>query len=440
MFPPNPDDPIVRAVAAHSSRPFVVALSGGVDSIVLLHAAHALGAPIAAVHVDHQLRPDSADDRIFCARTCRALGIPFEAVEIDVEKGNSTQGRARIQRYAALFRAASRFGIERVATAHHADDREETALLQAARAAGPVALAGPRPQAEWRGWPLVRPLLEVSRATIEAWATARGLRWHEDPTNADERYARVRVRDDIRRGAGPETPLAERLRIAERLEAKAALVRRQVQPLGPIRRAIRRDALRDANPDVRIRALLDLAVELHGALPGALAAELSDAIEDANAAPRTFCGRHVLVDVDRDWVVFEASRGQGTRRRDADPPQPVRWNPAPGEALPWFEHRLVATVDPAPGAVWVESRDLTIRPPGAGDRLELGDRRPKISDLLAQAGVSPFMRPGWPCVYREGICRGVVGIETGGLDASSSDSSKRPGIFVARHGFPDRIR
>lgn len=177
----------------------VVAVSGGLDSVclldVLVQTAGWHGADLAVATVDHGLHPESADHARFVEELARGLGLPCFVRRVHVP--DPSEASARTARYAALE------GLEadRVALAHHREDQAETVLLQLLRGAGARGLGA---MARRRGR-YVRPLLDVHRAELEAWARHRGLRWVEDPTNPDPRYLRNRVRHEI-------LPLLEELR------------------------------------------------------------------------------------------------------------------------------------------------------------------------------------------------------------------------------------
>ena len=175
----------------------VAALSGGPDSAALLAVLATLRdaglvAWVSAVHVDHRLRPGSADDGEACAALCRRLGVAFERVEVEVAPGN-VQAQARLARYAALRRAAARAGATRIATGHTRSDQAETVLLRLLRGSGARGLAGIPPR---RGM-VVRPLIDRSRREVMAYLRARRLPWLEDPSNATPRYLRNRVRGAV---------------------------------------------------------------------------------------------------------------------------------------------------------------------------------------------------------------------------------------------------
>lgn len=195
-------DPYVGAVLATLRRRrllgrrdvVLAAVSAGPDSTALVGALAALRdhghiAGVAALHVDHQLRPGGDADAACAAAACAQLGVPFESVAVTVQPGN-VQAQARSARYAALRAAAARVGATRIATGHTRTDQAETVLLRLLRGAGARGLAAIPPR---RGL-LVRPLIDRSRAEGVAFCGRAGLVWRDDPTNATPRFARNRLR------------------------------------------------------------------------------------------------------------------------------------------------------------------------------------------------------------------------------------------------------
>lgn len=184
--------------AAHASR-YWVAFSGGLDSMVLLHALHQVRdelPSLAAIHVNHGLHPQAADWASRCAAECRALDIPIQLAEVSVSRGGeSVEAAARDARY-QVFRDLLQPG-ECLLTAHHQDDQLETFLLQAFRGAGPHGLAAMPQRAPLGAGELHRPLLAFTRGELEAWARERELAWLDDPSNADDRFDRNFLRLEI---------------------------------------------------------------------------------------------------------------------------------------------------------------------------------------------------------------------------------------------------
>lgn len=193
----------IRArMPAQASGELCVAFSGGLDSTVLL-AALARAARtttdvrVRAIHIDHQLQPQSGDWARHCREIGRELGIEVESRRVDVvpEPDEGLEASARLVRYDAL--AEMMRAAETLVTGHHADDQLETMLLAVMRGSGVRGLASmPGCQPFGRGW-LVRPLLDWTRAELDRWARQERLRWIEDPSNDDHQYSRNLVRAQV---------------------------------------------------------------------------------------------------------------------------------------------------------------------------------------------------------------------------------------------------
>lgn len=179
--------------------PLVVAVSGGSDSIALLHlvARFRTRRPegVVVAHLDHGLRRGSRTDRRFVERVAAALGLAVVADRREVgdlrRRGESVEEAARRVRLGFLREVARGAGADVVALGHTRDDQAETVLLRLLRGAGPAALAGMHDRGPA---PFVRPLLEFERDDLRAYLTRRGLDWREDPTNRDDRFDRNRIR------------------------------------------------------------------------------------------------------------------------------------------------------------------------------------------------------------------------------------------------------
>lgn len=178
-----------------------VAFSGGLDSTVLLHALVELRErealpPLSAIHVAHGLQAAAEAWPAHCRAVCERLGIPLQVAHVEVDRNAaSLEQAAREARYAA-FAAALRPG-DVLLTAQHRDDQAETLLFRLLRGAGVRGLGGmpaSRPLGKGR---LVRPLLAVSRAELEAYARQHALPWVEDPSNADTGFARNFLRRQV---------------------------------------------------------------------------------------------------------------------------------------------------------------------------------------------------------------------------------------------------
>ena len=178
-----------------------VALSGGVDSTVLLHVLvklrDVLLTPLRAAHVHHGLYPDADYWAMHCQAICRDWSVPLTLSRVQVARrtGESLEAVARTARYGALQELLPAHAM--LLTAHHRDDQAETVLLQLLRGAGPAGLAG---AAELRpvgkGW-LARPLAGVTREDLREYAVAHELSWVEDASNADRSFDRNFLRHEI---------------------------------------------------------------------------------------------------------------------------------------------------------------------------------------------------------------------------------------------------
>jgi tRNA(Ile)-lysidine synthase len=164
--------------------------------------AHAAGyAGITAATVDHGLRPEAAAEALHVQRACEAMGVAHEILTWTPDTdGHVGQERARMARHALLASWARRRGISHIALGHTRDDRIETFLMRARQGSGWYGLAGPMPTAPCPAWPegegitLVRPLLALGREELRGELRSRQLPWIDDPSNANTRFERVRMR------------------------------------------------------------------------------------------------------------------------------------------------------------------------------------------------------------------------------------------------------
>jgi tRNA(Ile)-lysidine synthase len=192
----------------------VVACSGGPDSTALLDALARLAPPrglrLHVAHVDHGLREGSAVEAGGVASLAAARGLPFHALRVEVTPGGSLQDRARASRHAALRTLASKLDATAIALGHTADDQAETVLMRALSGATPRALRAMSP----RDGMLARPLLGVWRAQTLAYCAALSLPVVDDPSNADPRFLRSRVRHELLPALEEVFPAARRRLVA----------------------------------------------------------------------------------------------------------------------------------------------------------------------------------------------------------------------------------
>lgn len=218
---------IAHTIARHSlltpGDRVLVGLSGGPDSIVLLHALKQLGYAVEAAHLDHGLRPASADEARWVAERCAAWGVPCRISRVAVGPGEEA---AREARHAYLQSVARETGVGAIALGHHADDQAETLLFRLARGTGPSGLAGMRAYRPTEGGaPLIRPLLDLTRAEIEQAQATWNLPALTDPSNATTDFARNRLRHQAMPALRTVNPDAARhlARLAEIVQEEEAL-------------------------------------------------------------------------------------------------------------------------------------------------------------------------------------------------------------------------
>jgi tRNA(Ile)-lysidine synthase len=419
---------IRRHAMLEGGETLVIGVSGGADSVALLHVLLRLAPDLAlrlhVLHVDHGLREDSARDGEFVRALGIRLGVPVDVVRVRVAAG-SIEAAARAARHGALEAVAVRVGAARVALGHTADDQAETLIMRLLEGTGVRGLAGIPPV---RGR-LIRPLIESRHQDAVTTLTAAGLPWIEDPSNRDVRFFRNRVRH----------ALMPRL-----VEAAGGDV---VGPLGRLARRAR-EAI-DALDHVAAAELERLAHAEHGALvlprsalgalPRPVAAEVLRAAAArlgsreplrawghrglrrvlASAPPRRPLRLGgIVVEVSGDRVRVGVTRAPALAPRDLPVPGRVEL-PEIGRAL---EAVVVAAADYAlprePDRVAFDAAGLpprlVIRPRRRGDRFRPfggGDRR--LKSFLIDAKVARWERDRLPLVDAGDDIVWVAGLRRG---------------------------
>jgi tRNA(Ile)-lysidine synthase len=205
---------------------YVVAASGGVDSMALLHALHCMAGDVGfelslvVAHFEHGIREDSLQDHELVQATARAYGLPYIYERGFLGRGAS-EAQAREARYAFLRRVRAGQGADAIITAHHQDDVLETAVINMVRGTGSRGLSSLRTAGD-----VVRPLLGITKDELRAYAQQRQLVWREDSTNEDERY----LRNYIRRQLMPKLTPAQRTQLLGHV-LHAAAVNGQIETL-----------------------------------------------------------------------------------------------------------------------------------------------------------------------------------------------------------------
>lgn len=257
------DRPLDAAEFARLLAPFepfecapvlAVAVSGGRDSLALALLAHewaaACAGRIVGLIVDHALRPESAAEAATTEARLRSHGCDTEILRWSEAKPRTgLQEAARAARYRLLREACRRRGILHLLVAHHADDQGETVAMRAARQSGPDGLAGMSAAVESPEVRLLRPLLGISRSRLTATLLARGVPWIDDPSNADPRFERAR----LRAGHQPMSAADSGRPAREQRLAAAAVEVLEISPTGDV--AIDRSAFVRLGRDQQVRLL-----------------------------------------------------------------------------------------------------------------------------------------------------------------------------------------
>jgi tRNA(Ile)-lysidine synthase len=396
------------APAVSPGAHLVLGLSGGMDSVALLSVLARLAPESAfslrAVHVDHGISPNSGDWARFCSTLCARLAIPLqvEAVDITPFRGLGLEGAARSARYEAF----SRIDADFLVLAQHRDDQAETLLLRLLRGAGLRGLAAMSPLRALAGSRarILRPLLAVPRAEIEAYAREQGLEWIEDESNADT----VRQRNFLRHEIVPA--------MENHFPAARAAISRAAANLGEARELL--DAMAqgdlegcggDAAMDIpallrlgeaRAKNVLRYWCDTHGVEPlsAARLAELLRQLKESRVDART--------SLDAGGWRFLRYRDRLHLQPAASPSRPDLNEVWTGEnALPLLGLGGILRFKPEEGrglsAERLRADRVTVRLRRGGERLRLDHRRPRrtLKNLFQERGIPPWRRDRLPLVY-----------------------------------------
>ncbi|MET0614843.1 MAG: tRNA lysidine(34) synthetase TilS, partial [Thermoleophilaceae bacterium] len=376
------DSGLVRA-----AEPLLVMVSGGGDSVALLDIAHRLGSSVTALHVNYGLRDGAAADEALVRELAGRMDVPLNVHHVTLPPEGNLQELARDARYSLAEQLADGY----YAAAHTASDQAETVLYRLAVSPGSRALHGMVPR---RGR-LVRPLLEVTRDDVRDYLSGRGLEWREDPSNADRRFARARVRHDVLDALGELSPAAER-NIAE--------TARQLRDEAEVLDAVVADALAElAGPAISLDALREHPPALQRLVLRSLAgrtlsrSELEQLLSVGPQGTKT-------VDLGGGLrAVAEYGTVRFTRAADAGPPAPVELA-VPGRAR-FGDWELEARLE-GPGDVAVTDLGpaVTVRAWRDGDRMRpagLGGSK-SLQDLFTDRKVPRALRRTLPVVEAGG--------------------------------------
>lgn len=396
-----------------------VAYSGGLDSTALLHAATRTGARVVACHVHHGLQPVADVWAQQAEVTAKALGAEFALARLNGSPapGESIEAWARAGRHQALHDLARAAGVDLLLLAHHRRDQAETFVLQALRGAGMAGLAA-MPRLQWRdGLCWARPWLDQPRERILAYAMAHGLNWIEDPSNADARFARNRLRQ-VLWPAFPEgdAGLAQSARWAAEANALAADV--AAEDLQRLSRAGCLDlaALQTLSLPRRRNALRHWLTAQLGTVPASLVDRLM--AESRPGATQTWPAPGARLHAYRDRLYVEPALPVPVGTVAIDLSRPGRY-PQP----PWRGAWVVeAAAHGVPAAVL---STLTQRPRAEGDQFQraAASVARRIKKAAQQAGLPPWRRDGPVLVDADGRLVAMAGL---GMDARAFAGGDEP--------------
>ncbi|WP_160115522.1 tRNA lysidine(34) synthetase TilS [Marinobacterium lutimaris] len=402
------------------SRRWVIALSGGVDSRVLLElCARTLPRDkLLALHVNHQLQSVSTDWENWCAGECQRLGVPFTSLSVD--PGSGSEADLRDARYRA-FEQVLRPG-DWLLLAQHADDQAETFLLRLLRGAGVRGLSAMPWQRPVGQGMLYRPLLDQPRAALEAWARLHGIDWVEDPSNASERYDRNWLRHRIlaplkqRKPAVLERVLATTARLAEANQLLDELASEDLAALQSAPECLPLTPLADLSLPRQRNLIRHWVYRCSGVYPS------EDELHEIE---------HSVIAAAEDRVPLLQLGGYELRRYRGrlflTPPLPPRSAPLELDCTADSRRELaqgVIAFQSTDGVGLVAGETLRLDYRQGGERLRPLGRGGSVSlkQLLQEAGVPPWLRPDWPILYRgdrlvavPGICLCEEAVTKGGL-------------------------
>ena len=352
-------------------RRVAVGLSGGVDSVVLLHLLDACkdgyGFSLRAFHVHHGLSAHADRWTQFCRRHCGSLGIPFQSSRVRVAKARAgLEAAARAARYAAFRRLDCDF----LALAHHLDDQAETVLMNLLRGAGVRGASGMPERAQLGDKVLLRPLLSVSRKEIQRFAVDEQLEWVEDESNADEALTRNFIR----------------LRVGPLLATR----------FPRWKESLARAARHFAAEELDARALLREYLRSRG-LEAPSEARLVEMLKQLTSGGARTALRH-------DGTVLRVYRGSVL----LDTPQAVafstlEWNGEPRLRIPQLGGELRFRRARGEGIAVDSSKEsrYSIRLRSGGERLQPDPKRPRrtLKNLFQEAGVPPWRRERLPLLF-----------------------------------------
>jgi len=388
-----------------------VALSGGIDSMVLLDAlaplARSRGSPLSAIHVNHGISGHAERWTMFCAEQCAARGVELVTHRLTLGPGHQAnlEAVARVARYDVLRKA----NADVIALAHHADDQAETVLLQLLRGSGPRGLAAmprfaPGVPALWR------PMLDLTRATLASYAAERSVTWIEDESNADIHYKRNLLRTHIAPRLAADFPgyPATLVRAAEHQAEVSDLL--DALATADAASAVVAEGL-DGNrlaalTPARARNLLRWFLRSQG-LRSPSEARLADMLRQLAAARADARTR-----IEHDGAQIGCHRGLIVVHAPSPSTFEHTWHGEPEMALPGGTLTFEPTQGSGIASTMLSNHPVTVRPRAGGERLQIAANRPRraVKKLLQDVGLAPWLRQALPLVWCGDRLAAVPGI------------------------------
>jgi len=410
----------------------LVALSGGPDSVGLLHLLYGLrdkyGISLAVAHLDHGLRKESAGDREFCRVLCRGLKVKFHAQKIDVaalakRAKLSIEEAGRRQRYAYFQSLAEKYKYDKITTGHTADDNLETVIFNMARGSGLAGLRGIPAKRD----NIIRPLIEIRKTEIIRWLKANRIDFRIDRTNRSLSYARNRIRhkiapelEKLNRGAvGNITRLSQN--IAEEIEFIDSMVvsayERALVEAGKSKIVLDLAKIKDYDEKLRKKLVIEAYFRMGGDFYRPSFEVLTGATQvlDGRSGGRSDLGRGIWIEKSKGVVsIFKPGSKKGEVKlvipgRTEIPSSDLfletailrrgevkRLRTSPDQAL--LDRGLIS--------------DVAVRYWRDGDKIRpFGMRgRRLLSDIFSERGIPSYQRRGVPLLISRGKIVWIAGI------------------------------
>ncbi len=401
-------DPIavVESILVRTVSPgdrLVLGLSGGLDSVALLHILKRISpvanSSLSCLHVNHKISPNASVWARFCSDLCEKWHVPLKVVEVDISPHLSLgmEAAARIARYAAFEKVAA----EHVVLAQHQDDQAETLLLQLFRGAGPKGLAAMGEATRIENRTVLRPLLGISRKTLEAYARENQLEWISDESNSDQRFDRNFVRHSLFPLIGERFPgFRETLARSSQHFAEAALLLDELAAIDAagaiIGKTLKASRLQELSKERAKNLLRHYLAENDVRMPSAR--RLEEMLRQLSAARRD-----AAISIAHDGLEIKCYRGLICIV------EPL--SSCSGLCRVWHGESRVSVPELGGELLFEEGGDgldpaklvepVTVRVREGGERFRPAQNRPEksLKSLFQECGIPPWQRNRLPLLY-----------------------------------------